>query len=436
VVTSSATAARAGLPRRRQRDVAELDDAGGRVRDAEASSEEGSQLGRVDVFGAVVALERDHDIGAEVGMVHGDGDGHPHSGVVLELSFEAVEADEHATPAHDVVAPTVEEQVAVRIDAADVAGTEPTVVEGGRRFVAVVEVARGDDVAADEDLAGAVVRPLEPSPVEAQLDPERASDRSRWGGAVERHTGDLGHLGHAVALQDRGGAQRCPEAIGQPRMQGRSPGAQVADRRRQPFPLVGAEGLEQAALSRYVASPMDPMAAAHALVRSLPPGTAVVDEAITTGVYVRGFHHDAVPDRYFFNRGAGLGWGMPMAVGLSLGRGSEPVLGVVGDGAAMYSPQALWTAANEDLPVVFAVVNNRQYLILKNNLREMGGESIRHDRFVAMDIDDPPVDYVALAGSMGVEATLVEKADDVGDAVRAAFASGRPHLLELPIAVP
>jgi benzoylformate decarboxylase len=194
--------------------------------------------------------------------------------------------------------------------------------------------------------------------------------------------------------------------------------------------------LEDTARARYDSSPMDPMAAAHALVRAVPPGALIVDEAITTGVYVRGFHHESVPKRYFFNRGGGLGWGMPAAVGVSLAHGGEAVLCVVGDGSAMYSPQALWTAAHEHLPVVFAVVNNRQYLILKNNLRGMGGDSMRHDRFVAMDIVDPPVDYLALAQSMGVEATLVEKAHDVGDAVRAALDRGRPHLLELPIAAP
>jgi thiamine pyrophosphate-dependent acetolactate synthase large subunit-like protein len=53
-----------------------------------------------------------------------------------------------------------------------------------------------------------------------------------------------------------------------------------------------------------------------------------------------------------------------------------------------------------------------------------------------MDIVDPPIDYLDLARSMGVDATSVEKAHDVGDATRAAFASGRPHLLELPIAAP
>jgi benzoylformate decarboxylase len=193
------------------------------------------------------------------------------------------------------------------------------------------------------------------------------------------------------------------------------------------------EQLEATALSRYGSSPMDPMAAAHALVRAMPPGSLIVDEAITTGVYVRGFHHESVPGRYFFCPGGGLGWGMPAACGVSLGNDRQPVLCVVGDGSAMYSPQALWTASHEQLPVVFAVVNNREYRILKNNLRGMGGDSTRTGRFVAMDIDDPAVDYVALAESMGVEATLVEKAADVGDAVQRALDSDQPHLLELPI---
>jgi benzoylformate decarboxylase len=196
------------------------------------------------------------------------------------------------------------------------------------------------------------------------------------------------------------------------------------------------ESLEEKARARYDDVPMHPMAAAHALVRALPPDATVVDEAITTGTYVRGFHHVAAAGRYFFCRGGGLGWGMPAALGVSLGYDREPVLCVVGDGSAMYSPQALWTAARERLPVVFAVVNNRQYLILKNALRTMAGDSAALERFVGMDIVDPPVDFVGLARSMGVSATLVERASDVSDAVRAAWDRGEPHLLELPITVP
>jgi benzoylformate decarboxylase len=196
---------------------------------------------------------------------------------------------------------------------------------------------------------------------------------------------------------------------------------------------VEVQALEDTARGRYGPAPMDPMAAAHALVRALPPDSLVVDEAITTGVYVRGFHHWSEPGRYFFCTGGGLGWGMPAACGVSLGHERAPVLCVVGDGSAMYSPQALWTAVAEGLPVVFAVVNNRQYKILKGYLRGMGGASVRTGRFVGMDLDEPPIDFPALARSMGVDATVVESAGDVGDALRAAMATGRPHVLELPI---
>jgi benzoylformate decarboxylase len=197
------------------------------------------------------------------------------------------------------------------------------------------------------------------------------------------------------------------------------------------------EELEANALGRYSSAPMDPAAVSHALVRAMPTGTALVDEAITTGAYVNGYHHWTEPGRYFRGKGGGLGWGMPAACGVSLAYDREvPVLCVVGDGSAMYSPQALWTAAHDDLPVVFAVVNNRQYLILKGWLNNMKGDSVRTGRFVAMDLVDPVVDYVGLARSMGVDATYVDSAGDIGDAVKAALAGGRPHLLELPIAVP
>jgi benzoylformate decarboxylase len=189
---------------------------------------------------------------------------------------------------------------------------------------------------------------------------------------------------------------------------------------------------EEAATSKYDSVPMAPIAAAHAVVSSLPPDTIVVDEAITTGTHVRGFHDGP----YLFCRGGGLGWGMPAALGASLARDKAPVVCVVGDGSAMYSPQALWTAAAEQLPVVFFVVNNRQYLILKNALRQRGGPSATTGRFVGMDLAAPPVDFLALATSMGVGSTLVEKATDVAEAVRSAVDAGRPHLLELPIASP
>jgi benzoylformate decarboxylase len=193
------------------------------------------------------------------------------------------------------------------------------------------------------------------------------------------------------------------------------------------------ERLEQTAKDRYGATPIHPMAAAHALLRALPPNTPVVDEAITTGTYVRGFHHATEPGRYFFARGGGLGWGMPAAVGVSLAHDRAPVLAVVGDGSAMYSPQALWTAALHRLPVVFAVVDNRQYLILKRALDGRKDEAAQRGNYVGMELDDPAVDFLALAASMGVQGARVDHADDIADAVRTALDHDGPTLLEIPI---
>jgi benzoylformate decarboxylase len=191
--------------------------------------------------------------------------------------------------------------------------------------------------------------------------------------------------------------------------------------------------LDATARERYDASPMHPMAAVHALLGALPPETPVIDEAVTASTYVRGFHHATTPGRYYFARAGGLGWGMPAALGVSLGLGREPVLCAVGDGSALYSPQALWTAAAENLPVVFAVLDNRQYLILKRGLRDRHDAAAESGHAVGMDIDRPPVDFVALAAGMGVSGVRVEAAADVGDAVRAALDAGGPHLIELPV---
>ncbi|HLF40074.1 MAG TPA: thiamine pyrophosphate-dependent enzyme, partial [Acidimicrobiia bacterium] len=195
----------------------------------------------------------------------------------------------------------------------------------------------------------------------------------------------------------------------------------------------GVEMFAQTAIDRYDQVPMNPMAAGHALVDALPEGGVIVDEAVTTGIYVRGFQRTDETRTYFFCRGGGLGWGMPAALGAKLGRPERDVLCVVGDGSAMYAIQSLWTAAHSGIPVVFAVVNNRQYKILKDNLGAQMGKSAESGTYVGMDLDHPAVDYVSLAQGLGLKAALVEKAADVGDAVRTAFESGQPWLLELPI---
>ena len=177
-----------------------------------------------------------------------------------------------------------------------------------------------------------------------------------------------------------------------------------------------------------------PLVAAREVVLAIGPEIPIVDEAIATSVHVRGFLNSTSPRQYSFMRGGALGWGMPAAVGCSLGLGRQPVVCLAGDGAALYSPQALWTAAHQNLPVTFIVMNNREYNVLKNFMKGQSDYvSARNNRFIAMDLERPAIDFLALARSMGVRASRIEKATDIASAVEAAIASGTPNLIEIVI---
>lgn len=177
-----------------------------------------------------------------------------------------------------------------------------------------------------------------------------------------------------------------------------------------------------------------PLVAAREAVRAIGPDIPIVDEAIATSRFIREFLNSDCARQYSFLRGGGLGWGMPAAVGFSLGLGRQPVVSLVGDGAALYSPQALWTAAHENLPVTFVVMNNREYNVLKNFMRSQEHYlSAKTGRFVAMDLSHPAIDYVSLAASFGIQARRVEQASDVGPAIQAGLTSGVPNLIDISV---
>ncbi len=179
-----------------------------------------------------------------------------------------------------------------------------------------------------------------------------------------------------------------------------------------------------------------PLVAAQEAMRAIGPDIAIVDEAIATSLHVRGFLDSFSPRQYAFLRGGALGWGMPAALGCSLGLGREPVVCLVGDGAALYSPQSLWTAARENLPVTFVVMNNREYNVLKNFMKgQKGYAAARTNRFIAMELDQPAIDYPGLARSFGVPARRIERAVDIAPAIEAGIASRAPNLIEVMISV-
>lgn len=190
------------------------------------------------------------------------------------------------------------------------------------------------------------------------------------------------------------------------------------------------------AASDHDAAMTTPFAAAHEVAKALGPKTPLVDEAPATMPLIRSVLDSSSTRQYYGTRGAILGWGMGAAVGVSLGLGREPVVAIIGDGSALYAPQALWTAAHERLPITFVIVNNSEYNILKNFMKSQSHfASARTNQFIGMEIDDPRVDFLALAASWGLQGRRVDRVADIAAAVEHGIASGAPNLIELPVGI-
>jgi benzoylformate decarboxylase len=180
-------------------------------------------------------------------------------------------------------------------------------------------------------------------------------------------------------------------------------------------------------------TPVPALAAIAAVAEALPPEAVVVDESISSGAGLRLLLRSDDPKSFFGLRGGGIGWGLPAALGVRLALPERPVVALVGDGSAMYTCQALWTAARYRIGAVVIVLNNRSYRILKQRIHGMKGLAAQADRYIGMDLDDPRVDFVRLAESLGVRAERVSRAGDIGPAVGRALASGESALLEIEL---
>jgi benzoylformate decarboxylase len=179
--------------------------------------------------------------------------------------------------------------------------------------------------------------------------------------------------------------------------------------------------------------PISPLSAIHTVAENLPSDGVVVDESISSSAGVRHLFRCGDGKSFFGLRGGGIGWGLPAALGVKLALPDRPVVALIGDGSAMYTNQALWTAAREGLAVVYVILNNLSYRILKQRTHALKGFSAEDDRYVAMDLDRPPIDFVGLARSLGVPGERVEKAPDLAAALERGLASGGPYLMDVRV---
>jgi acetolactate synthase-1/2/3 large subunit len=176
--------------------------------------------------------------------------------------------------------------------------------------------------------------------------------------------------------------------------------------------------------------PITPDTLAASLGALLPEGAIVADESVTTG---RGFFRataGAPPHDWMNNMGGSIGLGLPLATGAAVACPDRKVVCLEGDGSGMYTVQALWTQAREQLDVTTVVFANRTYAILRHELSGVGAGTPGKKAADMLDIGRPDLDWVALARGMGVEASRATTAEEFNRQFAASMESRGPRLIE------
>ena len=182
--------------------------------------------------------------------------------------------------------------------------------------------------------------------------------------------------------------------------------------------------------------PMASLRALHEIAQVVPADTVIVDESITAFGDVAAQFDLRKPGDYFAGRGGGIGQGLAGAIGTQVAFPDRRVVALSGDGSAMYSIQALWSAVHHDLPIVFVILSNREYRVLKHNLDiyRRRFDIVSSKPYPHMDLTKPALDFLAMAKGMGMDGEVVTEAAALGDAMGRALQAGAPYLLEVIVA--
>ncbi len=188
--------------------------------------------------------------------------------------------------------------------------------------------------------------------------------------------------------------------------------------------------------SRWDGSPMSPERMMAELAKGLPDDAIIANDAVTSAPALNHSMEFDEPGSFYGGRGGALGWGMGGTLGLKLANPDRPVVGVLGDGSAMMTAQGLWTAAAENIPVVYVICNNGIYKVLKVNMNAykeliLKGES-PPSRFIGMDFSIP-FDMAGMANAFGVHGRRIEDPEELAPALREAVDMGKPALLDVII---
>jgi benzoylformate decarboxylase len=162
----------------------------------------------------------------------------------------------------------------------------------------------------------------------------------------------------------------------------------------------------------------------HTLSAAMPDDAALVEEAPSHRPAMQKFMPMRGQDSFYTMASGGLGYSLPASVGMALGRPGIRTVCLIGDGSAMYSIQALWTAAQRKLPLTVVVINNAGYGAMRSFSQVMQVRNVP-------GLDLPGIDFVQIAQGMGCDAARVSKSSDLAPALKRGLAHDGVSLVEV-----
>lgn len=164
----------------------------------------------------------------------------------------------------------------------------------------------------------------------------------------------------------------------------------------------------------------------HSLSQAMPDGASLVEEVPSHRPAMQKFLPMRGQDSFYTMASGGLGYSLPAAVGMALGKPKTRTVCLIGDGSAMYSIQALWTAAQRKLPLTIIVINNSGYGAMRSFSQVMQVRNVP-------GLELPGIDFVRLAEGMGCHAVRVSKAAELGEALKDGMAHEGTRLVEVVV---
>ena len=163
----------------------------------------------------------------------------------------------------------------------------------------------------------------------------------------------------------------------------------------------------------------------------IPENAIVIDEAITSGRAFTAATDGARPHDWLNIMGGSIGWGLAASVGAAIAAPDRKVIALEGDGSALYTQQALWTMARENLDVTIVIFANRAYKILVNELANVGAGTPGHNALSMLTLGSPALDWVTIAKGYGVQSSRATTLDELAVEFKRGLAMSGPYLVEL-----